>query len=297
GVGGTSVSAQAFAGIMALVDQKGEDAQGNANTVLYPLFSAQSSASCNTNGPPAATCVFNDVTSGTIAMPCMSGTPNCNSSGSNPVGVLSGFDAGTGYDLATGLGSVNVANLVNASAWQNTTGGADFSLSLSPSTVTVARSGTGTVTLTVTANGGFTGTVTPACSDLPSGVTCSGPTVMGSGTSTITFTAASSAMLAPANHPSSFAQLSGTSGAAMLLVLGALCTIFLALSFQRGNRKSSAVLAAAAFALVLTAGCSGSPNHNNGGGGGGGATGTSNVIITATSGSIQRSVVVSLTID
>ena len=293
GVGGTSVSAQAFAGVMALVDQKAGGPQGNANEILYPLFAAQS-GSCNTNGPPAATCIFNDITSGTIAMPCVNGSPNC-TSGGNPVGVLTGFDAATGYDAATGLGSVNVANLVNApSAWTSTTGGADFSLSLSPSTVTVARGATGTVTLTVTANGGFTGTVTPACSDLPSGVTCSGPAVMGSGTSTITFTASSSAMLAPANRPTSFAGLSGTSRTAVLLAL-CLCAAFLLLSYQRGRRKSSAVFAAVALGLLFVAGCSG--KSSNGGGGGSGATGTSNVVVTATSGSIQRSVVVTLTID
>jgi len=300
GVGGTSVSAQAFAGVMALVDQKVGRAQGNANTVLYPLFSAQSAASCNTNGPPAATCVFNDVTSGTIAMPCVEGSPDCNSGG-NSVGVLSGFDAGTGYDLATGLGSVNVANLVNApSAWNDAspgTNGADFTLSLSPSAVSVSRGGTGTVTLTVTADGGFTGTVTPACSDLPSGVTCSGPAVMGSGTSTITFMAASTAMLAPSNRPTSFAGLSGTSGREILLVLCALCATLLVPSYGRGKRKSSAVLAAAALALLF-AGCGGGSSSNGGGGSGAtGPTGTSNVVITATSGSIQRSVVVTLTID
>ena len=298
GVGGTSVSAQAFAGIMALVDQKAGRAQGNANEVLYPLFAAQS-GSCNTNGPPAATCIFNDVTTGTIAMPCVGGSspsPNCNSGG-NPVGVLTGFDAGTGYDLATGLGSINVANLVNApSAWNDAapgTGGADFTLSLSPSAVTVTRGATGTVTLTVTANGGFTGTVTPACSDLPTGVTCSGPAVMGSGTSTITFTASSSAMLIPSSRPTSFAGLSGTSRTAILLVLSILCAAFLLLSYWREKRKSSAVFAAVALALLFAAGCSGSSTNN----GGSGATGTSNVVVTATSGSIQRSVVVTLTID
>ena len=293
GVGGTSVSTQAFAGIMALVDQKAEGAQGNANEVLYPLFTAQS-GSCNTNGPPAATCIFNDVTSGTIAMPCVNGSPNC-ISGGNPVGVLSGFDAGAGYDSATGLGSVNAANLVNASAWQNTTGGADFSLSVSPSAVTVARGATGTVTLTVTANGGFAGTVTPTCSDLPSGVTCSASAVMGSGSSTITFTASSSAMLAPANRPITFAGLSGTSRTAILLAFCALCAPLFLLSYRRGKRKSSAVFAAVALGLLFAAGCSGS--SNNGGGGNKGPTGTSNVIIVATSGSIQRSVVVTLTID
>jgi subtilase family serine protease len=298
GVGGTSVSAQAFAGIMALVNQKTGAAQGNANEVLYPLFSAQSGLSCNTSGPPAASCVFNDVTSGTIAMPCVQNSPDCNSGGLS-VGVLSGFDAVTGYDSATGLGSVNAANLVNApSAWTSATGGADFSLSVSPSTVTVARGGMGTVTLTVTANGGFTGTVTPTCSALPAGVTCSGPVVMGSGTSTITLTATSSAMLAPADRPTRLAGLAGTSGTTVLLAFCTLCVAVVLFGFSDGRAKwrSSAVLAAAAFALLMvSAGCSSSSSNNNGGGGG--PTGTSNVVITGTSGSIQRSVVLSLTID
>jgi subtilase family serine protease len=299
GIGGTSVSTQAFAGVMALVDQKAGSKQGNANMVLYPLFTAQGGSSCNTNGPPAATCIFNDVSSGTIAMPCAAGSPNCNS-GAFSFGVLSGFDAGTGYDSATGLGSVNIANLVNApSVWTSSTSGADFTLSVSPSAVTVARGSTGTVTLTVTAEGGFTGTVTPSCSALPTGVTCSGPAVMGGGSSTITLTASSSAMLAPANRPSFYAGLTGPSGMAILLALCALGAAFIPLSYRRLRWRSAAVLATAAFALlVVSAGCSGNPNSsNNGGGGGTGATGTSNVVITATSGNIQRSVAVSLTID
>jgi subtilase family serine protease len=112
-VGGTSVSAQAFAGIMALVDQKTQSRQGNANYVLYPL-AAISGASCNSSVTPGSACVFYDVTAGTNAMPCMTGSPNCvtNTSGDQN-GVLSGYSATAGYDLATGLGSANVTNLVN----------------------------------------------------------------------------------------------------------------------------------------------------------------------------------------
>jgi hypothetical protein len=86
---------------------------------------------------------------------------------------------------------------------------------------------------------------------------------------------------------------------AILLALCALGAAFIPLSYRRLRWRSAAVLATAAFALlVVSAGCSGNPNSsNNGGGGGTGATGTSNVVITATSGNIQRSVAVSLTID
>ncbi len=102
GYGGTSVASPAFAGIMALVNQKMGSAQGNPNFVLYDLVPKVSAAS-------------NDIGAGsTNAMPCYTNSPNCvtNTAG-DAVGVLSGWNTTTGYDLATGLGSVNVAPLVN----------------------------------------------------------------------------------------------------------------------------------------------------------------------------------------
>jgi hypothetical protein len=102
GYGGTSVASPAFAGIMALVNQKTGSAQGVPGFVLYKLASKQPSA-------------FHDVPSGsTISVPCLTGTANCTTSSSgHSYGVLSGYNTGTGYDLATGLGSVDAANLVN----------------------------------------------------------------------------------------------------------------------------------------------------------------------------------------
>lgn len=113
GYGGTSVSSPAMAGIMALVAQQAGGRQGNPNFVLYKL-AGQSGASCTSSASAPSTCIFNDVTSGTIAMPCASGSPNCTTKTSGHLyGVLSGYGAAAGYDLATGLGSVNAANLVN----------------------------------------------------------------------------------------------------------------------------------------------------------------------------------------
>ena len=87
--GGTSCSAPAFAGIMALVVQR-SGRQGNANPALYRLGSAQYRGV----GPV----VFHDVLAGAT---CVPGTP--------------GYDARPGYDLATGLGSVDAQAL--AGAW------------------------------------------------------------------------------------------------------------------------------------------------------------------------------------
>lgn len=124
GVGGTSASTPAFAGIMALVNQFTQSAgQGNANHVLYKLAASasQTNASCNASANPAGGCIFNDVTNGTIATPCTAHSLNCSLSvASDTYGVLSGYSAAPGYDLATGLGSVNTYNLVHAWAQPGT---------------------------------------------------------------------------------------------------------------------------------------------------------------------------------
>lgn len=138
GVGGTSASSPAFAGIMALVDQKTQARQGDADYVLYPL-AAKSGASCTSSGTPANSCVFYDTVVGTIAMPCLSGSPGCKtSSGGDSYGVLPGFNAAAAYDLATGLGSLNAANLVNA--WS--------SVSFQPSSTTLQLNEGNPVTVT-----------------------------------------------------------------------------------------------------------------------------------------------------
>jgi len=104
---GTSAATPSFAGIMALVNQQTGSRQGLANPVLYHLAAAQNWADCNSsnipNLPPAS-CIFHDVTIGTNAVP---GESEYNTSSQ-------AYPATVGYDLATGLGSVNAAALVNA---------------------------------------------------------------------------------------------------------------------------------------------------------------------------------------
>ena len=154
GIGGTSASAPSFAGIMALVNQK-NSRQGNANFALYKLAQMQYAAAtaCNSVASPlpAPACTFNDVTAGTIAMPCTKGTMDCTTTGpTDTLGVLSGYSATARYDLATGLGSVNANNLVNnwstaLAAFTSTT----TTLSLSPLTgITAGQSVTVNVTVT-----------------------------------------------------------------------------------------------------------------------------------------------------
>lgn len=108
--GGTSASAPSMAGIAALLNQKTGSAQANLNPRLYKL------ATNPANG------VFHDVSlSSSGVTNCKSATPSpCNNATPGPNGLtggLPGFLVGTGYDLPTGLGSIDVANLL--AQWDN----------------------------------------------------------------------------------------------------------------------------------------------------------------------------------
>jgi hypothetical protein len=143
GVGGTSASAQAFAGIMAMVNQV-HGRQGSANYVLYPL-AAQGGNTCVSSAAAVSnsSCIFYDITTGTNSVICQGGSPDCNNT-NNAAGeygiMVSGnpasaaYAAGSGYDLATGLGSVNVMNLV--SQWTSNFAPSTTTLSLSTSPAT-----------------------------------------------------------------------------------------------------------------------------------------------------------------
>ena len=133
GGGGTSFASPAMAGILALIEQR-FGKQGDINYILYPLatrqFNSPGAGHCNasqTSGAlPAASCVFNDITLGDMDIPCGQNTDghfyDCHGASSTLIGELSTSDsqnspaypATVGYDLATGLGSVNATNLFNA---------------------------------------------------------------------------------------------------------------------------------------------------------------------------------------
>jgi len=180
--GGTSAASPLTAGIMALIVQRAGGAkQGLANPVFYSLAAKQNYAACNSNTIAAGnSCIFDDVTTGSNASVCVTGAPNCvtNRAG-DEAGIVSGYSAGSGYDLTTGLGTFNVANLVKA--WPVGTSAPAVSLSPTsiafPSTlagatsaaqmVTIKNSGTAALTLT-----SETLTGTGAASFVKSATTC-----------------------------------------------------------------------------------------------------------------------------
>jgi hypothetical protein len=166
-VGGTSASSPSFAGLMALVVQKYNARQGNANTKFYSLANAQYGS--------GGTVIFHDITSG-----------------NNSVPGVTGFSCGTGYDMVTGVGSVDANSMVNN--W-NGSATPDFTISASPASVSIVQGSSGTSTITTSVSGGFSNAISLSSSGAPAGTTVSfSPSSIaapGSGTSTMTITVGS----------------------------------------------------------------------------------------------------------
>lgn len=146
-VGGTSASTPVFAGIVTLLNQQLKNTPpaglGNINSNLYTL--AQ-----NTNNG-----IFHDVTSGNNIVPCTQGTTGCPANAP----FQYGYNAGTGYDQVTGLGSVDANHFVTRFSAASTTTALRSSQNPAPSgtqitfTATVTGSSpTGTVTFNDTTN-------------------------------------------------------------------------------------------------------------------------------------------------
>jgi len=152
-VGGTSVAAPSMAGVQALINQANGGRQGAPNYIYYTLAAAQSATGCNSSLPPLAAtgCAFHDITVGDNLI-C--GTSTCSSTVTTKIG----FTAAAGYDMASGLGSVNAANL--SSQWKSVVfNSTSTTLHLSKTTA-IAQGGSVT----------FTGTVAPGSgSGVPTG--------------------------------------------------------------------------------------------------------------------------------
>ncbi len=135
--GGTSFVAPQLAGVFALIAQKTRARVGLANVELYNLagqqfgVSSYSGSACNGSGAsgsgetsslPSASCLFYDIQTGNNSVGCRSGSANCYTDSGQTYGLLAtptatplpAYTSGQGYDLATGIGSLNIQNLVNS---------------------------------------------------------------------------------------------------------------------------------------------------------------------------------------
>ncbi len=95
-VGGTSVGSPAWAGIVALLNQKAGHRLGFLNPAIYAISAGASYGSA-----------FHDITTGNNSV-------NGKDANGNPTGPVTGFSAGPGYDLVTGVGSPIADGLATA---------------------------------------------------------------------------------------------------------------------------------------------------------------------------------------
>jgi subtilase family serine protease len=116
--GGTSFAAPIFSGMLAIINQKlNSTGQGVINSTLYSLAASSTTYAS----------AFHDITSGSNE--CTAGSSYCESAGESE------YPATTGYDEASGLGSVDLDKLLNA--WPTTSAS---SLTASTTTLTAASS-------------------------------------------------------------------------------------------------------------------------------------------------------------
>jgi pseudomonalisin len=282
--GGTSLAAPGMAGIMALVVQKMGRPQGNFNPTLYRMAATTSLG------------VFHDATPASSGVAsCSAGTASmCNNSTPGPsalTGGLAGFPLTTGYDLATGWGSVDVGNLLAAITSSYTLTPAAGTLTIaSPGaatgntysvTATSVNSFAGTVPLscTVAYNGAGTATDLPTCSLSPSSVVL---TANGTANSTVTINTTVAHAAGSGNAAKLRYQRHYGAGGVLACMLP--CMIFGLPLGLRGRQRRVSLLCALAAAFALCGGLSGcgggTPAPASGGGGSNPGTTLGNYTVT-----------------
>jgi hypothetical protein len=157
GFSGTSAAAPAMAGVTALLNTKLGASQGNLNPLLYTLAATTSNN------------VFHDITvtssgvsgcSVTVPSMCNNSTPGSTALSTTATGGQQGYLVQTGFDLATGWGSIDVANFLTAAA---AAAKVSTTLAVTATSNTIAAGGSDTFTATLhgtsTPPGAATGTV------------------------------------------------------------------------------------------------------------------------------------------
>jgi len=169
-VGGTSAAAPTFAGILAIVNQATGGSLGNANPMLYALANSCSQA-------------FHSTPSGNNDVPCMAGSTDCPSSGEL------GFAAnGSTYNEATGLGSVDAFQLVQA--WQGYATRTATLTAVAPASSNVGAGASLVVTATVAPSSG-SGTLAGTVQFTADGNPLGSPVALAGGSATLSTTSLS----------------------------------------------------------------------------------------------------------
>ena len=287
--GGTSVATPIFAGIVTLINGylvkngiQSTPGLGNINPNLYQMAVSY----------PAA---FHKITTGSNGAYCAPQTP-ANQPGALqcPANGFLGFDASnydstTGYNLVTGLGSVDANAL--ATNWSGNSSMPDYSVSASSSSVTVSAGQSGTSTITVSATHGFSGTIDLSChmSSSTAAMSCSlSPTSITLGGST---TSATAALTVSTTASSARRVHLGALPGVWFAGFGAATLGFVIVGFPGLRSRRSATLGLLLLMIVGLVGCgSGNPNNET-------PAGVYTVTVTGSNGSTTRTTIVTVTVQ
>ncbi|HEX3660091.1 MAG TPA: protease pro-enzyme activation domain-containing protein [Acidobacteriaceae bacterium] len=195
--GGTSFATPIFAGLLAIVNQKlNASGLGLVNPTLYTLAA---------NATTYAS-AFHDITSGSNK--CTAGSSYCSTAGAGS------YAATTGYDEASGLGSVNFNNLLNAWPGSSTSTLDGTTTTVSAATATPASGANDVITVTVASSSTAIAAIPTGTVTITVDGTVQTPTLtLTAGTATYTFsstTPGSHVILASYSGDSTFAASSGS---------------------------------------------------------------------------------------
>ncbi len=260
--GGTSFDAPIFSALVAIINQvKNSTGQGVVNPTLYSLAATSAYATA-----------FHDITSG--GNQCLSGTIYC------AAPATTDYAATTGYDEASGLGSIDFFNLLTA--WPSSVTGGSPSFALAANGVNIVPGASATGMLTITPLNGFTGTVNLTLT----GSITDGCIVLGSNSVALTgATAASSTYTVYTSSSACTAAGAARSGTGLIarsaakpspwkhlpLPASSLAGALLLLTLRRSRLRSKFLTASLTLALVASlsfsglalTGCSGSTATTN----------------------------------
>jgi hypothetical protein len=217
-VGGTSASTPVLAGVFALLAQSTGARLGLPNTRLYALSNATPSA-------------FHDITSG-----------------NNSVPGLTGFSTTLGYDLASGLGSVNASTLV--AHWRDNQSSPAIQLTVSQNSLSAVSSASASTSVQIGVSGGFNAAVVLTASGLPSGITAvfspAKVSAPGSGSSTLQLAVAST--VAAGNYTFNVVASSGTTSASAPVAVSVVAPTFT----LAASSASATLLPSASSSITIT---------------------------------------------
>jgi uncharacterized protein (TIGR03118 family) len=212
-------------------------------------------------------------------------------------------DPGTLY-ITAGLSNEQHGLFAAITPNSSATTGADFSLGVSPTTATITPGQSASFTVTVGGLNGFNSQVSFSCSGEPTNTTCSfapsdlTPTSGGNATTTLMLTTQ-----APVSGPGPYFRMGFLPGGpvgpialaigAVLLLISIRRMPFISFGLARAFRFGAATLLLALFCIFSLSACGGGSSTKTPGT----PTGSTTMMVTATSGAISHSTTINLTVQ